>query len=116
MMREKSSAYEDAETFECPERIRSVLRFPEDTDRPDRRHDFGIASGGAGGAVAAIGGRRPRIPAHAPRRCEVAGDERTALTDGVVIKIGSAFRSVDRQAEIILDKLAEGLSLAAVFA
>ncbi len=34
-----------------------------------------------------------------------------ALSDGVVIKIGSAFRSVDRQAEIIRAKLAEGLSL-----
>jgi D-alanyl-D-alanine carboxypeptidase len=37
-----------------------------------------------------------------------------ALTDGVVIKIGSAFRSIDRQAEIIRAKLAEGLSLDAV--
>src|SRR3979490_3066440 len=37
-----------------------------------------------------------------------------ALTDGVVIRIGSAFRSVDRQAEIIRAKLAEGLSLDAV--
>jgi D-alanyl-D-alanine carboxypeptidase len=37
-----------------------------------------------------------------------------ALSDGVVIKIASAFRSVDRQAEIIRAKLAEGLSLDAV--
>src|SRR5207245_9932416 len=38
----------------------------------------------------------------------------SALSDGVVIKIVSAFRSVDRQAEIIRAKLAEGLSLDAV--
>jgi len=37
-----------------------------------------------------------------------------ALADGVVIKIASAFRSVDRQAEIIRAKLAEGFSLDAV--
>src|SRR5437879_3053189 len=37
-----------------------------------------------------------------------------ALTDGVVIQIASAFRSIDRQAEIIRAKLAEGLSLDAV--
>lgn len=37
-----------------------------------------------------------------------------ALSDGVVIQIGSAFRSVDRQAEIVRAKLVEGLSLDAV--
>jgi len=34
-----------------------------------------------------------------------------ARSDGVVIKVASAFRSVDRQAEIVRGKLARGLSL-----
>ena len=37
-----------------------------------------------------------------------------ALADGVTIKIISAFRSIDRQAEIVRAKLAQGLSLNAI--
>ena len=39
-----------------------------------------------------------------------------AAADGVTVKIISAFRSVDRQAEIVRDKLASGLSFEAIFA
>lgn len=35
-------------------------------------------------------------------------------SDGVAVRIVSAFRSVDRQAEIVRDKLARGLSLEAI--
>ena len=38
-----------------------------------------------------------------------------AEADGVQLKIISAFRSVDRQAEIVREKLARGLTLAAIF-
>src|SRR5688572_8751716 len=38
-----------------------------------------------------------------------------AEADGVQLKIVSAFRSVDRQAEIVREKLARGLTLAAIF-
>jgi D-alanyl-D-alanine carboxypeptidase len=37
-----------------------------------------------------------------------------ALSDGVIIKIASAFRSIDRQTEIVRAKLARGLSLEAI--
>lgn len=37
-----------------------------------------------------------------------------ALSDGVIVRIASAFRSVDRQAEIVRSKLARGLSLDAI--
>jgi len=38
-----------------------------------------------------------------------------AQADGIALKIISAFRSVDRQAEIVREKLARGLTLAAIF-
>jgi D-alanyl-D-alanine carboxypeptidase len=61
--------------------------------------------------VAAIGddGREHLLaPAAAAKWREMSA---AALSDGVAIKIGSAFRSIDRQAEIIRGKLAQGLSL-----
>jgi D-alanyl-D-alanine carboxypeptidase len=39
-----------------------------------------------------------------------------AAADGITLKIVSAFRSLDRQAEIVREKLACGLSLEAIFA
>ena len=39
-----------------------------------------------------------------------------AEADGVALKIISAFRSVDRQAEIVREKIAHGLTLGAIFA
>ena len=39
-----------------------------------------------------------------------------AEADGVALKIVSAFRSVDRQAEIVREKLGRGLTLEAIFA
>jgi D-alanyl-D-alanine carboxypeptidase len=39
-----------------------------------------------------------------------------AQSDGVTLKVVSAFRSLDRQAEIVREKLAGGLSLEAIFA
>jgi D-alanyl-D-alanine carboxypeptidase len=39
-----------------------------------------------------------------------------ARADGVVIRIASAFRSIERQAEIVRTKLAQGIPLAAILA
>src|SRR5207237_1731527 len=64
--------------------------------------------------VAAIGddGREYLLtPAAAAKWREMSA---VALTDGVVIQSASALRSIDRQAEIIRAKLAEGLPLAPV--
>jgi D-alanyl-D-alanine carboxypeptidase len=74
---------------------RSLVRYPEATDlvvaetgENERQHLLVPAAARAWGAL--------RDAAHA---------------DGVVITIGSAFRSVERQAEIVRAKLARGLSI-----
>ncbi len=64
--------------------------------------------------VAAIGddGREHMLmPAAAEGWRELSA---AALSDGVIVRIASAFRSVDRQAEIVRNKLARGLSLDAI--
>ncbi len=48
------------------------------------------------------------VPAAAKAWRDLSG---AALSDGIAVKIVSAFRSVDRQAEIVRAKLARGLSL-----
>ena len=100
--------------IECPERIRSVLNSLKIPTDLIAARSLVLHPEAQEVAVAAIGddGREYLLtPEAAAKWREMSA---AALTDGVVIKIGSAFRSVDRQAEIILDKLAEGLSLAAV--
>ncbi len=88
----------DADTDRMPRANPGGPDFSGDIDGSDRGTIFGFASRGA------RVGRR----SHRGRR------QRTHACAGVIIKIVSAFRSVDRQAEIIRAKLAEGLSLDAV--
>src|SRR6266480_1018238 len=100
--------------IECPEEIRSILAslaIPTDLIaarslvlHPEAQ-ELVVAETGDDGREYLL------APAAAAKWREMSA---AALTDGVVIKIGSAFRSVDRQAEIIRAKLAEGLSLDAV--
>src|SRR6266513_4352766 len=99
---------------ECPERIRAVLNSLQiSTDRIAARslvlhpeaQELVVAETGDDGREYLL------APAAAAKWREMND---ASLTDGVVIKIGSAFRSVDRQAEIIRAKLSEGLSLDAV--
>lgn len=100
--------------IECPERIRSVLdSLAISTDLIAAR-SLVLHPEAQDLVVAEIGddGREYLLtPEAAAKWREMSA---AALSDGVVIKIGSAFRSVDRQAEIIRAKLAEGLSLDAV--
>jgi len=100
--------------LECPERIRAVLASLEiSTDLIAARslvlhpeaQELVVAETGEDGREYLL------VPAAAAKWREMSA---AALAGGVVIRIGSAFRSVDRQAEIIRDKLAEGLSLDAV--
>src|SRR5207248_5505451 len=69
------------------------------------------AQGLVGAAIGDDGREYLLTPAAAAKWREMSP---AALTDGVVVQIASAFRSIDRQAEIIRAKLAEGLSLDAV--
>jgi len=100
--------------LECPERIRSVLASLEISTDLIAARSLVLHPEAQELVVAAIGddGREYLLePAAAAKWREMSA---AALADGVVIKIASAFRSVDRQAEIIRAKLAEGLSLDAV--
>lgn len=99
---------------ECPGRIRSLLdSLAISTDLIVAR-SLVLHPEAEELVVAAMGddGRQYLLaPAAAAKWREMSA---AALADGVVIKIASAFRSVDRQAEIIRAKLAEGFSLDAV--
>jgi len=99
---------------ECPEQIRSVLTSLAISADLIAARSLVLHPEAQGLVVAAIGddGREYLLtPAAAAKWREMSA---AALTDGVVIQIASAFRSIDRQAEIIRAKLAEGLSLDAV--
>ena len=100
--------------IECPEEIRSMLASLEISADLIAARSLVLHPEAQELVVAATGddGREYLLtPAAAAKWREMSA---AALTDGVVIQIGSAFRSVDRQAEIIRAKLAEGLSLDAV--
>ena len=100
--------------IECPERIRSVLTSLEISTDLIAARSLVLHPEAQELVVAATGedGREHMLaPAVAAKWREMSA---AALSDGVIIKIVSAFRSVDRQAEIIRAKLAEGLSLDAV--
>jgi zinc D-Ala-D-Ala carboxypeptidase len=99
---------------QCPERIRSLLdslQIPLDlvASRSLVLHQE------AGDLVVAEldeNGREHRlVPAAADGWRDLSS---AARSDGVRIKIVSAFRSVDRQAEIVRAKLARGLSLESI--
>ena len=100
--------------IECPEKITSVLASLEISPDLIAARSLILHPEAQELIVAAIGddGRKHMLaPAAAAKWREMSA---AALSDGVVLKIGSAFRSVDRQIEIIRAKLAEGLSLDAV--
>src|SRR5437879_4788634 len=100
--------------IDCPERIRSILTSLAISTDLIAARSLVLHPEAQELVVAAIGGdgrKHLLAPAAAAKWREMSA---AALADGVVIRIGSAFRSVDRQAEIIRDKLAEGLSLEAV--
>jgi len=99
---------------DCPERIRSILTSLAISTNLIAARCLVLHPEAQELVVAATGddGKEHRLtPAAAARWREMSA---AALTDGVVIQVASAFRSIDRQAEIIRAKLAEGLSLDAV--
>ena len=97
--------------IECPEGIRAVLTSLEISTDLIAARSLVLHPEAQELVVAATGddGREHMLaPTAAAKWREMSA---AALSDGVVIRIVSAFRSVDRQAEIIRAKLAEGLSL-----
>src|SRR5207244_6883745 len=101
---------------DCPERIRSIFAALDiSTDLIEARslvlypeaQELVVATVGADGREC----RLTPAAAAAWSRMRAA-----ALSDGVVLTIVSAFRSVDRQVEILREKLAQGASLAAILA
>jgi D-alanyl-D-alanine carboxypeptidase len=94
-----------------PEKVRSVLTSLEISTDLIAARSLVLHPEAQDLVVAAIGedGREFMLaPAAAAKWREMSA---AALSDGVVIKIASAFRSIDRQAEIIRGKLAQGLPL-----
>jgi zinc D-Ala-D-Ala carboxypeptidase len=99
---------------ECPERIRTLLKdLGISTDligarsltlHPEAR-ELVVAETGEDGKEHRL------VPAAAAKWREMRA---AARSDGVSLKIISAFRGVDRQAEIIRCKLDQGLSLSAI--
>jgi zinc D-Ala-D-Ala carboxypeptidase len=100
--------------MDCPERVRSILAaldIPEDLIRtrslllcPEAEHLV----------VAEVGddGREHRLAPDAATAWQSMCA--AAQADGVVIRIASAFRSIDRQVEIVRGKLEAGVSLAEI--
>ena len=100
--------------MDCPERVRSILAeldIPEDLIRT---RSLPLCPEAEALVVAEIGddGREHRLAPDAAAAWQ--GMRAAAQTDGVVIRIASAFRSIDRQVEILRGKLAAGASLAEI--
>jgi D-alanyl-D-alanine carboxypeptidase len=99
---------------ESPERVRSILAALDIPEDLIRARSLPLCPEAEELVVAEIGddGREHRLtPAAAAawRRMSAA-----AQADGAVIKIASAFRSIDRQVEILREKLAKGATLESI--
>src|SRR5438132_13877803 len=95
--------------IECPERIRSVLTSLEISTDLIAARSLVLHPEAQELVVAAIGddGREHRLTPAAAAKWRAM--RAAAFSDGGVIQIASAFRSVDRQAAIIRTNLASGL-------
>ena len=100
--------------MECPARIRAIFaELGIATDLVEARR-LPLCAEAAALEVAEIGedGREYRLTPPAAAAWRRMRD--AARADGVTLQIASAFRSVERQAEIVRDKLARGMSLATI--
>jgi D-alanyl-D-alanine carboxypeptidase len=94
-----------------PERVRSMLAALDIPEDLIRARSLPLCPEAERLVIAGVGegGREHRLTpgaAAAWRRMTAA-----ALADGVVIRIASAFRSIDRQDQIVREKLAQGVPL-----
>ena len=103
-----------ANSDDFPDRVRSILDSLQIPLEVIKARSLVLQPEAEELVVAELGddGREHRlVPAAAKAWHELSS---AARADGVVIKIASAFRSVDRQTEIVRGKLARGLSLDAI--
>lgn len=99
---------------EAPERIRAILAALDIPEDLIRARSLPFCAEAQGLVVAEIGddGREHVLtPAAAGAWHSM---KRAAADEGVVIKVASAFRSIDRQVEILREKLAQGLSMSEI--
>ena len=96
---------------EAPERIRAILAALDIPEDLIRARSLPVCAEAEALVVAEIGddGREYRLTPAAAAAWR--GMRQAAAADSVVIKIASAFRSVDRQVEILREKLAQGASI-----
>ena len=99
---------------ECPDRVRSVLDSLQIPLEAIKTRSLALQPEAEILVVVESGddGREHRlVPAAAEAWLRMSS---AARAEGVILKIASAFRSVDRQAEIVRAKLARGLPLDAI--
>jgi len=102
--------------MESAERIRSILASLDIPEDLIRARSLPLCPEADELVVAEIGedGREYRLVQSAATAWQSMRG--AAQEDGLVIKIASAFRSIDRQVEIVREKLAAGVSLAEILA
>jgi len=99
-----------------PERIRAMLAALDIPEALIRSRSLPLCAEAGELVVAETGddGRQHRLTPAAAAAWHSMRE--AASNDGVVIRIASAFRSIDRQVEIVREKLAQGASIAAILA
>jgi len=100
--------------IEPPERIRAILAALDIPAALIRARSLPFCGEAGELVVAEIGddGREHRLTPAAAAAWQRMRE--AAFDDGVVIRIASAFRSIDRQVEIVREKLAQGMSIAEI--
>jgi D-alanyl-D-alanine carboxypeptidase len=96
---------------EAPERIRAILAALDIPEALIRARSLPVCAEAGELVVAELGddGREHRL---APAAAAAWRSMKQAAADeGVVIKVASAFRSIDRQVEILREKLAQGVPI-----
>jgi len=101
---------------EAPERVRAILAALDIPEELIRARSLPVCAEAEELVVAEIGddGREHRLTPAAGEAWRSM--KQSAMEDGAVIKIASAFRSVDRQVEILREKVAQGISLETILA
>ena len=97
--------------MDCPERVRSILAALDISEDVIRTRSLPFCPEAEELVVVEVGddSRDHRLTPEAATAWRSM--RAAALADGVVIQIASAFRSIDRQVEIVREKLAAGASL-----
>jgi zinc D-Ala-D-Ala carboxypeptidase len=99
---------------ECPDRVKAILTTLRIPLESIAARSLAFQSEAADLVVAEIGDNGKEHLLVPPAATAWRAMKIAALADGVVIRIVSAFRTIDRQAEIVRAKIEKGLSLEAI--